>query len=474
MAKQRLVMLAATVVTAAIVAAVVIVAVGDTSETESPAAPTVVAAVVPVSTATPDVTQPPATRTPSVPQSTPRAPATPAGTPRPSATPLATPTKPLDLATAPALKAADKTVTVQPGQSPFAAPDGKTVVLYDTQAGTSLELGPATGQSLNNPFGQDKFAFVDASGEAWLVDLPGSNRTSLGKSTSPNFVDPYRVRLGGNSPDAVLYDTRTAVRTPISSLPAAERQALGQGQPINTPQLVLPTGMTMRDGPISVADDPCRSASGNAQRLCWDARPEDVVLQDAGGRILYSFRALKVGPAGPGELLIATPPVCADGTRTTPCIDFVARLPNGDLAFDNPDLATGTTNLYILDLASGSLRFIATARYNLRAQINNENYPLEADANYVAWTDSFCGPNRGKTRIFDRKAGTLTELDGTYWFTLRAGKLGLGELGVRTVIDPSSGRVLASLPEVQGFTWWSADYRYAAVSAPAGRGGLCP
>ena len=98
-----------------------------------------------------------------------------------------------------------------------------------------------------------------------------------------------------------------------------------------------------------------------------------MVLQDAGGRIVYSFRALKVGPAGNGELLIATPPVCADGGRSVPCIDFVAKLSNGDLAFDNPDLATGTTNLYILDLATErGLKFIATARYNLRALgINN-------------------------------------------------------------------------------------------------------
>ena len=137
-------MFAATVVTVAIVAAVVIVAVGDTSKTESPATPTMVAAVAPSST--PEVTRPPATRTPSVPQSTPR-PATPAGTPRPTATPLATPTKPLDLAMAPALKAADETVTLQAPPSPFTGHDGKSITLFDTETKTQKTSGRALSAS---------------------------------------------------------------------------------------------------------------------------------------------------------------------------------------------------------------------------------------------------------------------------------------------------------------------------------------
>jgi hypothetical protein len=35
-----------------------------------------------------------------------------------------------------------------------------------------------------------------------------------------------------------------------------------------------------------------RKTSGNAQRLCWDARPEDVVLQDAGEMSLAQQTAL--------------------------------------------------------------------------------------------------------------------------------------------------------------------------------------
>jgi hypothetical protein len=250
--------------------------------------------------------------------------------------------------------------------------------------------------------------------------------------------------------------------------------------------LNLPANLTRGTGTINVADDPCAKLSGNPQRLCWDARPEDVVLQDATGRIVYSFRALRVISAGTGELLVATPPACESASgprgessgpvsngRTVPCIDLLAKLGNKELAFDDPEFATGTTNLYILDLAAGTSRFVATSRYNLQTLMHNENWPLAADANHVVWTDGYCGPPQGKTRIYDRKAGTITELNEKFWFTLRNGKLGLGEFGARTVIDPGTLQYLGVLPAVSGDVRWSNDYRYAAVTAPAGHGGLC-
>jgi hypothetical protein len=478
-----LVLLAATVGVAAVGAGAIIGALGDTTEAPSPAAtPTVLVAIAPTLTPAPEVTRPPATRTPSVPQSTPRVVATPNGTPRPTITPLATPTKPLDLGTAPALKAPDKSVTLQPPASPFTDHDGKSIVLFDTETKTQTDFGP--GNLSFSPFAPGKFAYVDVTGEAWLVDLLDRSVTSLGKFTSASFVDDNRLTLG-NGPSAVLYDTRTAISTPLSSLSQAERAAL-QNMPAGVP-LNLPANLTRGSGTINVADDPCAKLSGTPQRLCWEARPEDVVLQDAAGRVVHSFRALRVIPAGTGQLLIATPPVCESASgprgessgpvsngRTVPCIDLLARLGNKELAYDDPEFATGTTNLYILDLAAGTTRFIATSRYNLQTLMHNANWPLAADANYVVWTDGYCGPPRGNTRIYDRKAGTVTELAGTYWFSLRNGRLGLGEFGARTIIDPGTQQFLAVLPDVKGDVRWSADYRYAAVSAPQGRGGLCP
>lgn len=462
-------MLAATVVVAAVVAGAIIVALGDTSETPAPgAAPSLVAAVAPTMTPA-HATRLSGTATPRV---------TPAGTPRPTVTPLATPMRPLRLSTAPALRAADKTVTLQTPASPFSDHDGKSIVLFDTETNTQKSFGPGNlsgavfGQNDWHSLEQTRFAYVDASGEAWLVNLPAFRQRSMGKYPSATFIDPLHVLLG-SGPTAALYDVSTDVATPVSSFPDRAMLQAGTAEP----PLRLAGNVVRGGGTINAADDPCARLSGNLQRLCWDGRPEDVVLVDPFDSkiVVYSFRALRVAEAGPGELLIATPPVCTDGasTRSVNCLDLLAKLGSRELRYDDPEFATGTTNLYILDLAQGTVKFIATARYNLQTQIYNENWPLAADANYVVWTDNYCGPQRGKTRIYDRKAGTITELPGSYWFSLRNGKLGLGEFGARMLIDPGTQQFLAVLPSVAGDVRWSNDYRYAAVTAPAGHGGLC-
>ena len=400
-------MFAATVVVAAVVAGAIILALGDTSEVSAPAATPTLAVVIAPTAA---VTRPPTTRTPSVPQSTPRVVATPAGTPRPTITPLATPTKPLDLATAPALRAADKTVTLQQPPSPFTDHDGKSIVLFDTETKTQKDFGPGTLTS--NAFGQDRFAYVDASSEAWLVELPAFTQTSLGKAPGVSFADRYRL-LVGNGPNANLYDTRTGTSVPFSSLSQSERTALENSQ-IEAP-FSLPVGLSLGGGTINAAEDPCRDLSGMAQRRCWDARTEDYVIQNASGQVIHSFRALRVASAGPGATLVATAPMCTSAGVQMLCAELFRKWGNRDVPYDDPEFATGTTNLYLVDFAQATTRFVATARYNVL--LDDANWPIAADANYVVWTDNYCSPVRGKTRIYDRKAGTITELPGSYWFT---------------------------------------------------------
>ena len=89
------------------------------------------------------------------------------------------------------------------------------------------------------------------------------------------------------------------------------------------------------------------------------------------------------------------------------CAELYRKWGDKDIPYDDPEFASGTTNLYLVDFAQATTRFVATARYNV---LNDVNWPLAADANYVVWTDNFCVPSRGKTRIYDRKAGTITEL----------------------------------------------------------------
>ena len=168
--------------------------------------------------------------------------------------------------------------------------------------------------------------------------------------------------------------------------------------------------MTMRDGPINVADDPCRTTSGNAQRLCWDARPEDVVLQDAGGRIVYSFRALCRSQAHRQRRRAAASLHCGAARRNTRDLS-----PGFALAIcvgGRGHCLSAPTNLYILDLGVGAASSSSPRRATTCGLADQQRELPAGGRRELRWFGRipFCGPSRGKTRIFDRKAGTITEL----------------------------------------------------------------
>ena len=119
-----------------------------------------------------------------------------------------------------------------------------------------------------------------------------------------------------------------------------------------------------------------------------------------------------------------------------------------------------------------SASFVATATYNASVGFWPMNWPLVADASYVAWTESYCGQPTGQTRIFDRSSIQLTEVNVSGWLSLRDGRLGFGEFGPRSVFDPRTFQYAAMLPDVTDVSW-SADMRYAAVGAALGHGGVC-
>jgi len=127
-----------------------------------------------------------------------------------------------------------------------------------------------------------------------------------------------------------------------------------------------------------------------------------------------------------------------------------------------------------VDVKSGKASFIATVRYDPPTRLRPFNWPLAADANYVTWTESYCGQEpRGKTRIYERKTGKVRELDASLWVQLAAGFLGVGEFGAKALIDPATLLYKAVLPHNLGDVFWSPDRRYAVVGEPFGHGGLC-
>jgi hypothetical protein len=167
------------------------------------------------------------------------------------------------------------------------------------------------------------------------------------------------------------------------------------------------------------------------------------------GRTVLELDVERARPAGPGELVLATRP------------------------------EDGMANIFIVEIASGQATFIATSRWMAW------NDPLAANEDYVLWTEDYCRPmDAGKTRLFDRRTGTLTELDATLWATFTPGGLiASGTFGARELIDPETleyvvvvpdgepeGPVESSGPDLS----WSPDYRYFSLGFAGGHGGLCP
>ena len=78
---------------------------------------------------------------------------------------------------------------------------------------------------------------------------------SSSKYSQASFVDEDRIQLGGGA-SASLYDVRNGSLTSVASLSQADRNAISIPQPIGTPRLELPNGMTLGSGAINVGDDP--------------------------------------------------------------------------------------------------------------------------------------------------------------------------------------------------------------------------
>jgi hypothetical protein len=136
----------------------------------------------------------------------------------------------------------------------------------------------------------------------------------------------------------------------------------------------------------------------------------------------------------------------------------------------------GTTNIFIVDIDSGQAVFIATSDYS------PPNWPLAANADYVMWTEDYCGLPPGKTRRYDRRTASLTELDATLWATFTPdGLIAAGEFGERILIDPETLEVLVAVPDrgpganldSASDVSWSPDYRYFTRGFAGGHGGLC-
>jgi hypothetical protein len=172
-----------------------------------------------------------------------------------------------------------------------------------------------------------------------------------------------------------------------------------------------------------------------------------VSLRDlATGSDVLVFDALGAGFSVGGELLVLTP------------------------AHDS------TTNLFLVDIASRTAQFIATA--SLRPpDIDSDvrDIHVAADERWVVWTENFCWDD-GATRIFDRSTGRIAEIEDV---ALPAaditpdGFIASGAAGATAFVDPESLEyTMVVTSDLRDITW-SPDYRFASLGLQVGHGLGC-
>jgi DNA-binding beta-propeller fold protein YncE len=354
---------------------------------------------------------------------------------------------------------------LNPPASPFSAWDGASVVLYDTQTDRETKMG--RGGVAHPAFGGNYFVYV-SDAEVWLVDLATMQRQSLGPGYVAYFLGDAHVVVNPGDNNFVVIEIATGNRVPVGELKDPLLKSMAQNR----------WGGAFRarwvDGRYAVrlAQDPAQACSqaGAGRDLCEARAAEEWIVEDVTtGQVLYMFRANKVEPAGPGEVVVATTPACrGHDNALVECYEVLAKLEQ-----ESPEaFIEGVSNIYIVNLESGEASFVASAAYNASARSWPMNWPLVADASFVAWTESYCGQPAGRTRVFDRTTAQLTELNVSAWLSLRNGELGFGEFGATAVFNPRTFQYTTVLPDLTDVSW-SADMRWAAVGAAFGHGGLC-
>jgi hypothetical protein len=300
-------------------------------------------------------------------------------------------------------------------------------MLYDLKLGTGTSLGPGTlGRfSPNNRLmvwiASPTAPFND--GEAMLIDIVSGAKRDLGPGRLANFSDDDHVVVANSGRnDSYVVDLRTGERRDQPDLAGAYPD-FGQG--------LTPDGYRLERGET-------------------DARTHSTtftLVDPAGGAALLRFDAYASVTAGRGALLVASPPQL-DGS--TP----------------QAGVAGGTTNLFLVDIATGRATFVATTSLDLT---------FAADGRFAVWTDGYCAPGGvgATTGLFSRDTNKLTHIDARLSPSFTSDGLILdGPFGGSALIDPVTLEYRAAIP-ARGDSSWSSDHRYASLGQFGGHGGPC-
>ncbi|MEE8422300.1 MAG: hypothetical protein V3S31_05940 [Dehalococcoidia bacterium] len=330
------------------------------------------------------------------------------------------------LFTAPRETQADVTRSIGPiPPSRFSQWDGDSVVLYEIATGAETDLGE--GSIALSPFSPDgrKFAWVSGpltfspsaldsgANEVWVIDLETLERRSYGKGWQVEFEDDNTLRvterLGGREYRLIDLD--------IGELFAVRDDASEDADTLRIVQ--YPFGYRLE-----------RTVEG----MGVATNSQNLLVPDDGSPAL-EFTSWLAIPLNADELLVG---VAAGGSGI---------------------------NLFLVDIAAGEATFIATARgiQSVPARFSFVREAPAAPPTHVVWSEYGCDPERGRTRIYDLRSRTLTEIDralplagGT------GGRLALGFLNFRrAVLDLETLEYSDVMPGGFG-PLWSGDERWAA------------
>ena len=309
--------------------------------------------------------------------------------------------------------------------SRFSDWDGSSVVLYNVASGAEIDLGEGSIGFL--PFSPDgtKFAWVSGPFQSttgapdggvntvWVLDLETMERRSYGEGWQVSFYSKARLRI----------------TTDAASAASPRYVNLASGSPVSVELPDYDPSHVIVESPYGYrierfVDD--NDDIGNARHL---------IVPDDGSRALQ-FEAWIAVPLGANELLVM-------GAITDT-----------------------TLNLFLLDIERGDATFIATMfgssgifpRFGFAGWADTGGVPTA-----IAWSEYGCDPLEGRTRIYDLRSGTLTELDrGLPISGIRGDGLSLGSDPHRiTTLDPETLEYGPVMPGEVGAVW-SRDRRWAA------------
>jgi hypothetical protein len=262
------------------------------------------------------------------------------------------------------------------------------------------------------------------SGDVWMLEIASGERRMMGEGRLAQFVDDGRVGVTSGDSTEII-DLSTGERQTVDGIP-------NDGEPFVE---MTPDGYELRQEYASEYPYPAST---------WFLTDPDS------NRLLLKFEAFRAVPAGRGSLAVATSLNIAG----------------------EPDASghrNGTTNVFLVDIATGEATFIATAGWS------RLNWPLAASDSYVVWTPDFCADEPGRTTLYDRRSGEMRGLNASLWVRAITDEnvLVAGAFGPKELIDLERNAYRFSL-DGAGDTTGTSDYGYISAGMFGGHGGLCP